>query len=501
MTTPALRSARRVLPILALTAALVAAAPATATASTLLHWYKGDHNALDSAGASNGSFGPDKYVAGHDGEAFNVNVGITNEYVDIPSDPSFYPSGSFSVDAWVSTTVATGTGTVVTLDESSGTPPPPGTPTNSAWRIGVIEGKPYAFVRDSDAGGLIGDDGGQLIKSGRSIADGSFHKLALIKDVEAGRLSLYVDGIAVGEQLLAAGASGALRDDDHVADPVTIGARLGPGSNNPNFEFSGAIDDVRYFDGAEYPDKTPPAITVQVLGDSTDGWFTSDLTSVRWTILDESVIRSSSGCADVDLSDDTAGTTVTCTATSAGGTSTQSVTVKRDATGPVLACSPNQTRFVKGTKVTITGTVTDALTGVASPTVSAVADTLDKGPHSVVLSARDLVGNRGSIPCPYDVYVPVITKTSFVRVATAKTGCVKRRRLSILVKLPAKPAVVKAEVFLGDKLLKSVTGAKLKSPVALSKLPKKGSYRITVQITDTNGNQRIGTRKFKACHA
>jgi hypothetical protein len=50
----------------------------------------------------------------------------------------------------------------------------------------------------------------------------------------------------------------------------------------------------------------------------------------------ESDISSSSGCDPTTITADTAGTTLTCTATSAGGTSSQSVTIKRDATPPAL---------------------------------------------------------------------------------------------------------------------------------------------------------------------
>ncbi len=47
---------------------------------------------------------------------------------------------------------------------------------------------------------------------------------------------------------------------------------------------------------------------------------------------DESDVSNQDGGDPTSVSSDTAGVTLTCTATSAGGTSSESVTVKRDAT-------------------------------------------------------------------------------------------------------------------------------------------------------------------------
>ncbi len=63
----------------------------------------------------------------------------------------------------------------------------------------------------------------------------------------------------------------------------------------------------------------------------------------------ESPITSTSGCAAVTMSTDTGGVTYTCEATSAGGTVSASVTVKRDATDPVIAFAGNAYTFGVGT--------------------------------------------------------------------------------------------------------------------------------------------------------
>ncbi len=117
-------------------------------------------------------------------------------------------------------------------------------------------------------------------------------------------------------------------------------------------------------------DTTPPVITPNVSGTlGNDGWYVSDVT-VSWTVVDnESEITSMSGCDPTTIASDTAGTTLTCTATSAGGTSSASVTIKRDATPPTITGSrspgPNAYGW-NNTDVTVTFTCSDALSGIAS---------------------------------------------------------------------------------------------------------------------------------------
>ena len=82
-------------------------------------------------------------------------------------------------------------------------------------------------------------------------------------------------------------------------------------------------------------DSTPPVITPSVAGAlGTNGWFVSNV-GIGWTVTDpDSSVTSTSGCATGSVSSDTAGVTFTCTATSSGGTSSSTVTIKRDATPP-----------------------------------------------------------------------------------------------------------------------------------------------------------------------
>lgn len=87
-------------------------------------------------------------------------------------------------------------------------------------------------------------------------------------------------------------------------------------------------------------DTTAPIITVTATpAANANGWNKGDV-QVIWTVNDpESAVSSQSGCSTTTLTDETAGTTLTCTATSAGGTADKSVTVKIDKTKPVITGS------------------------------------------------------------------------------------------------------------------------------------------------------------------
>jgi hypothetical protein len=119
-------------------------------------------------------------------------------------------------------------------------------------------------------------------------------------------------------------------------------------------------------------DTTPPVITPSVSGTLGDnGWYVSDVT-VSWAVTDpESAISSTSGCDTTMITIDTTETTLTCTATSAGGTSSRSVTIKRDATPPTISASVSPDRPSTGWwnlasgAPRVTYTCSDATSGIA----------------------------------------------------------------------------------------------------------------------------------------
>jgi hypothetical protein len=168
------------------------------------------------------------------------------------------------------------------------------------------------------------------------------------------------------------------------------------------------------------PDTTPPVITPNLTGTlGANGWYTSDV-AVSWTVTDpDSTVTSTTGCGPASVTSDTSGTTFTCSATSAGGTASASVTVKRDTTAPtisgaatpapngagwnntdvavafscadatsgVASCGPNQTLTADGAGQSATGTATDDAGNSASATVSGI--NIDKTAPTVECSQPD----------------------------------------------------------------------------------------------------------------
>jgi len=118
-------------------------------------------------------------------------------------------------------------------------------------------------------------------------------------------------------------------------------------------------------------DITPPIITPQITGTlGSNGWYRSAVT-VNWNVFDvESGIASSTKCTPTNLTADTAGVTVTCSATNGVGLVTSvPITIKIDKTPPAISgmpaarCSlwPPNFRLVQVATVT----ATDVLSGLA----------------------------------------------------------------------------------------------------------------------------------------
>lgn len=179
-------------------------------------------------------------------------------------------------------------------------------------------------------------------------------------------------------------------------------------------------------------DTTPPLITPNVSGTpGNNDWYVSDVT-VSWSVVDEeSEITSTTGCDLITIDYDTAGATLTCSATSGGGTASASITIKRDATAPTIAgnatpepnangwndsdvvvsftcndnlsgvasCGPDQTLSDEGAGQSVTGTAVDNAGNSAQATVSGI--NIDKTPPSV-----DLVGGPEDGASYYFGFVP-----------------------------------------------------------------------------------------------
>ena len=147
-------------------------------------------------------------------------------------------------------------------------------------------------------------------------------------------------------------------------------------------------------------DTTAPDIAAAVSpSPNQNGWNNSDVT-LAWTVSDAgSGIASTSGCATTTLTDETAGTTLTCTAENGVGLSTStSVTVRIDGTAPTIhavATAPNSFGW-NNTDVQVTFQCADALSDI--DTCSSPLTLASEGrDQSASGHAIDLAGNTTTV--------------------------------------------------------------------------------------------------------
>jgi len=153
-------------------------------------------------------------------------------------------------------------------------------------------------------------------------------------------------------------------------------------------------------------DATAPVITPQIVGTPGDnGWYRDGNVEVTWVVTDgESVITSQVGCGLTIINTDTAGQDVTCEATSAGGTTSETVTIKLDNTAPVVLPSVTNNRPLLNETIAIMANASDALSGIASETCDAVpTDTVSLSQMRVNCTATDAAGNSSTRPTAYRV--------------------------------------------------------------------------------------------------
>jgi Ca2+-binding RTX toxin-like protein len=196
--------------------------------------------------------------------------------------------------------------------------------------------------------------------------------------------------------------------------PVGIGASW----SHPFFNGGlgiGALADVAHADRGVVlwrtigGDTTSPVISVDVTGTlGSNGWYVSDV-GVSWTVTDPESAFTTTGCEPGSVTTDTddAGVTFSCSATN-GVTplSSATVSIKRDATAPSIACAAAVPSFGLGTFASISANVTDDGSGPWSPTVTSSVSTATAGTFSVALTGYDQAGNAASVPCSYQVTMP-----------------------------------------------------------------------------------------------
>jgi large repetitive protein len=164
-------------------------------------------------------------------------------------------------------------------------------------------------------------------------------------------------------------------------------------------------------------------VTPQVFGTlGANGWYTTNVT-VNWSVVDpESVILSTSGCDAVTLTAETSGTKLTCSASSDGGDSTVSKTIKIDKTAPSATATPARVPDAGGWynhAVAVSFTGGDGMSGVDSCVAPKTYAGPDTGNASVGGTCSDKAGNVGaaSLGLKYDATAPQVTGSGAGRAA------------------------------------------------------------------------------------
>jgi hypothetical protein len=164
------------------------------------------------------------------------------------------------------------------------------------------------------------------------------------------------------------------------------------------------VDDISI--GTFVIDATPPVIVPTVTGTAgSNGWYTSNV-SVSWSVTDaESAVTSTSGCAPTVVSADTPGIALACSATSQGGSSSNGVTIMRDASAPLIAFS-GATSYAVNQTVSISCSATDPTSGIATqscPGASGAAYTFALGTNTLTASATNGAGLTATASLSFSV--------------------------------------------------------------------------------------------------
>jgi hypothetical protein len=171
-------------------------------------------------------------------------------------------------------------------------------------------------------------------------------------------------------------------------------------------------------------DDTPPSVAYAIDGIAgTNGWYRGSTSGayvvVHWTVSDpESPITSTTGCEPGPAIGPNTGTTRTCTATSAGGTTAITTKViKVDGDPPSgVAGAPSRGPDANGWynhSLSVTWSGSDATSGIAGCT-SAAYQGPDAAPASVSGSCTDVAGNSSStsFAFQYDATPPQLSAVS-----------------------------------------------------------------------------------------
>ena len=166
-------------------------------------------------------------------------------------------------------------------------------------------------------------------------------------------------------------------------------------------------------------DETPPEIISTVVGDLvTDDWYLSDVdVSFEVIELGSPDSLSISGCETVTVTDDTAGVGFTCTATSDGGTASETVSFRRDTIAPVFTTIPADQSVTSNDP--------------AGAVVNFSADAIDGGDEGAASGLSDVV----SIPAGGTIFSPGTTTVTHIATDVAGNATEAQHNVTVVLEI------------------------------------------------------------------
>jgi hypothetical protein len=236
-------------------------------------------------------------------------------------------------------------------------------------------------------------------------------------------------------------------------------------------------------------DPSPPTIGYTLdpaSADGSDGWYTSSV-SLTWDVGEPESPNSllTTGCDNQSITADQLATSYSCSATSAGGSAGPvSVSVKRDATAPIVSgaptTSPNPAGWYKH-DVTIDWTCSDATSGLAA---GCPADSTIFGEGTgLTASSGNVFDNAGNFSSAISAPAVDIDKTA---PTVALVGGPTNGASYYFGSVPAAPACTASDALSGLAAACSVSGYSAAV----------GSHTVTASATDKADNQSSASSSY-----
>ena len=198
------------------------------------HWWRGDLNTIDSVGATNGTTsGTVAYAPAVFSQGFSFNG---SGHVNFDSTDLYPGTGPLTVTARVKTSGSGAIQEIASLYECGGLCP--GGQANAIIDLSVTAtGKLSGQIRGST--NVV-----KTVTGAKTINDGEFHHVALVRDTAASLLRIFVDGVADGTVAIPVDN---IYNSDNEMDPLQVGAKRVPASSASENGFNGTIGDVRWY--------------------------------------------------------------------------------------------------------------------------------------------------------------------------------------------------------------------------------------------------------------